>query len=113
METAEPVIIDAMCAPVGRRERWLEKWHPVDLMGETLRRLMARSGIDANDLDDVIIDSVLQWGVQHGNVARNALLVAGLPESVPGVSVDRQCGSSGQQAVSFAVQGSPLEPTTW
>lgn len=104
MNAKEPVIIDAMRTPVGKRAGRLEKWHPVDLLGETLRQLVARSGIDAKDLDDVIVGSVLQWGVQHGNVARNALLAAGLPESVPGVSVDRQCGS-GQQAVSFAAQG--------
>lgn len=104
MATSEPVVVDAMRTPVGKRAGRLEKWHPVDLMGETLRQLVARSGIDPDDIDDVIIGSVLQWGVQHGNVARNALLAAGLPESVPGVSVDRQCGS-GQQAVSFAAQG--------
>jgi acetyl-CoA C-acetyltransferase len=76
----------------------------VDLLGEAVRQLVERSGIEPGDVDDVIVGSVLQWGVQHGNVARNVVLAAGLPESVPGVSVDRQCGS-GQQAVSFAAQG--------
>lgn len=104
MTDQEPVIIDAMRTPVGRRGGRLHKWHPVDLMAETLRQLVARSGIDANDLDDVIVGCVLQWDQQHGNLGRHAVLAAGLPESVPAVTVDRQCGS-GQQAISFAVHG--------
>jgi len=104
MTDQEPVIIDAMRTPVGRRGGRLHKWHPVDLMAETLRQLVARSGIDANDLDDVVVGCVLQWDQQHGNLGRHAVLAAGLPESVPAVTVDRQCGS-GQQAISFAVHG--------
>lgn len=104
MTNLDPVIIDAMRTPVGKRHGRLERWHPVDLLGEAVRQLVERSGIEPGDVDDVIVGSVLQWGVQHGNVARNVVLAAGLPESVPGVSVDRQCGS-GQQAVSFAAQG--------
>jgi acetyl-CoA C-acetyltransferase len=77
---------------------------PVDLMAETLRQLVEQSGINPADLDDVIVGCVLQWDQQHGNLGRHAVLAAGLPESVPAVTVDRQCGS-GQQAVSFAVHG--------
>jgi acetyl-CoA C-acetyltransferase len=89
---------------VGKRGGRLQKWHPVDLLAETLRQLVERSGINPADLDDVIVGCVLQWDQQHGNLGRHAVLAAGLPESVPAVTVDRQCGS-GQQAVSFAVHG--------
>lgn len=83
---------------MGKRGGRLQKWHPVDLLGETLRQLVERSGINPADLDDVIVGCVLQWDQQHGNLGRHAVLAAGLPESVPAVTVDRQCGS-GQQAV--------------
>lgn len=102
MKGHEAVIIDAMRTPVGKRGGRLHKWHPADLLGETLHQLVERSGIDPRDLDDVIVGCVLQWESQHGNLGRHAVLAAGLPESVPAVTIDRQCGS-GQQAVSFAV----------
>lgn len=104
MNDHEPVIVGALRTPVGKRGGGLQKWHPVDLLGETLRQLVERSGINPVDLDDVIIGCVLQWDQQHGNLGRHAVLAAGLPETVPAVTIDRQCGS-GQQAVSFAVQG--------
>ena len=104
MNNLEPVIVGAVRTPVGKRGGRLHKWHPVDLLAETLRQLVEQSGIDPLDLDDVIVGCVLQWDQQHGNLGRHAVLAAGLPESVPAVTVDRQCGS-GQQAVSFAVHG--------
>jgi len=104
MNDHEPVIVGALRTPVGKRGGRLQKWHPVDLMAETLRQLVEQSGVNPSDLDDVIVGCVLQWDQQHGNLARHAVLAAGLPESVPAVTVDRQCGS-GQQAVSFAVHG--------
>lgn len=104
MNDHEPVIVGALRTPVGKRGGRLQKWHPVDLLGETLRQLVEHSGINPADLDDVIVGCVLQWDQQHGNLGRHAVLAAGLPESVPAVTVDRQCGS-GQQAVSFAVHG--------
>ena len=104
MNDHEPVIVGALRTPVGKRGGRLHKWHPVDLMAETLRQLVEQSGVNPADLDDVIVGCVLQWDQQHGNLARHAVLAAGLPESVPAVTVDRQCGS-GQQAVSFAAHG--------
>ena len=104
MNDHEPVIVGALRTPVGKRGGRLQKWHPVDLMAETLRQVVEQSGVNPSDLDDVIVGCVLQWDQQHGNLARHAVLAAGLPESVPAVTVDRQCGS-GQQAVSFAVHG--------
>lgn len=92
------------CAPPWASAAGACTRHPVDLMAETLRQLVERSGVNPADLDDVIIGCVLQWDQQHGNLGRHAVLAAGLPESVPAVTVDRQCGS-GQQAVSFAVHG--------
>lgn len=104
MTDQEPVIVGAIRTPVGKRGGRLQKWHPVDLLGETLHQLVERSGADPKDLDDVIVGCVLQWDEQHGNLGRHAVLAAGLPESVPAVTIDRQCGS-GQQAVSFAAHG--------
>ncbi len=82
----------------------LSGWHPVDLAGEVLRALVERNGLDPELIDDVIIGCVMQVGAQSVNVGRNAALAAGLPESVPATTVDRQCGSS-QQAIHFAAQG--------
>lgn len=104
MNMREAVIVGAVRTPVGRRGGMLSQWHPADLLGHTLRDLVARSGIDPALIDDVIAGCVLQHEQQSSNVARHAVLSAGLPESVPAVTVDRQCGS-GQQAVSFAAQG--------
>ncbi|MGE9783443.1 thiolase family protein [Janibacter sp. G368] len=104
MKQREAVIVDAVRTPVGKRGGALSAWHPADLLGHTLRALVDRSGIDAGDVDDVIAGCVLQHEQQSSNIARHAVLSAGFPESVPAVTVDRQCGS-GQQAVSFAAQG--------
>jgi acetyl-CoA acetyltransferase family protein len=98
------VIVDAVRTPLGRRNGSLKDWHPVDLAALTLEAVVARTGIDPALVDDVVMGCVSQVGDQAGNVARNAVLAAGFPDTVPGVSVDRQCGSS-QQAVHFAAQG--------
>jgi len=100
----EAVVIEAVRTPVGRRNGALAGWHPVELLGATLSALLARTGVDPELIDDVIAGCVSQVGEQSINVARNAWLTAGLPESVPATTVDRQCGSS-QQAVHFAAQG--------
>jgi acetyl-CoA acyltransferase len=102
MSTA--VVVDAVRTPIGRRNGGLAGWHPVDLAAEVLRALVERNDLDPAVVDDVILGCVSQTGEQGLNVARNAALAAGLPESVPGTTVDRQCGS-GQQAVHFAAQG--------
>jgi len=104
MKTREAVIIDAVRTPLGRRDGMLKAWHPVDLLGFTLQGLVARNKLDPARIDDVIAGSVGQVGEQAFNVGRNAVLAAGFPESVPGTTVDRQCGSS-QQAIHFAAQG--------
>ncbi|MGH9277794.1 MAG: thiolase family protein [Acidimicrobiales bacterium] len=98
------VIIDAVRTPVGRRNGQLRDWHPVDLAAEPLRALVERNRLDPAVIDDVILGCLTQTGEQGLNVARNTVLAAGFPESVPGTTVDRQCGSS-QQAVHFAAQG--------
>ncbi|MBZ5611159.1 MAG: acetyl-CoA C-acyltransferase [Acidobacteriia bacterium] len=100
----EAVIVDAIRTPVGRRDGALKGWHPVDLLGHTLKAVVQRSKLDPALVDDVIAGCVGQVGEQAYNVARNAVLAAGFPESVPGTTVDRQCGSS-QQAAHFAAQG--------
>jgi acetyl-CoA acyltransferase len=100
----EAVIIDAVRTPLGRRDGMLKDWHPVDLLGHTLRGLVQRNKLNPELIDDVIAGCVMQAGEQSVNVARNAALAAGFPESVPGTTVDRQCGSS-QQAIHFAAQG--------
>lgn len=102
--TREAVIVDALRTPLGRRDGMLKAWHPVDLLGFTLRGLAARNKLDPARIDDVIAGCVMQVGEQTANVGRNAALAAGFPESVPGTTVDRQCGSS-QQAIHFAAQG--------
>src|SRR3954463_1814402 len=95
------VIVDAIRTPLGKRNGRLKDWHPVDLAAETLNALVQRTGIDPGIIDDVVMGCVMQVGEQTYNVARNAVLAAGWPETVPGTTVDRQCGSS-QQAVAFA-----------
>ena len=102
MSTA--VIVEAVRTPLGRRNGRLREWHPVDLAGETLKALTDRSGVDAAEVDDVIMGCVMQVGEQGINIARNAVLAAGWPEDIPGTTIDRQCGSS-QQAAHFAAQG--------
>ncbi|MBZ5520702.1 MAG: thiolase family protein [Acidobacteriia bacterium] len=100
----EAVIVDAVRTPMGRREGMLKGWHPVDLLAHTLRGLVDRNRLKPELIDDVIAGCVMQVGEQTANVGRNAVLAAGFPESVPGTTVDRQCGSS-QQAITFAAQG--------
>ena len=98
------VIVDTLRTPLGKRNGRLKDWHPVDLAGTALKALVERTGIDPELIDDVIMCCVMQVGEQSLNVARNAVLAAGLPETIPGTTVDRQCGSS-QQAAHFAAQG--------
>jgi acetyl-CoA acyltransferase len=100
------VIVDAIRTPSGRGKPGgaLSAWHPVDLLGTVLKRLVARNDLDPGLIDDVIGGCLSQVGEQSVNITRNAALAAGFPESVPGTTVDRQCGSS-QQATAFAAQG--------
>ena len=98
------VIVDAVRTPLGRRNGKLKDWHPVDLAAEVLKSLQSRTGIDPAIVDDVVMGCVMQVGEQAFNVARNAVLAAGWDTSVPGTTIDRQCGSS-QQAAHFAAQG--------
>ncbi len=100
---ADAFIAGAVRTPVGRRNGGLAGVHPVDLAAHAVRALIDRTGVDPGAVDDVIMGCVSQIGPQTFDIARNAWLSAGLPESVPGVTVDRQCGSS-QQAVHFAAQ---------
>ena len=98
------VIIDAVRTPGGKRNGKLSFWHPADLSAEVLKALVVRSDIDPGIIDDVIMGCLSQVGDQALNIGRNAVLAAGFPESVPAVTIDRQCGSS-QQALHFAAQG--------
>ncbi len=104
MAQREAVIIEAVRTAVGRRNGRLKDWHPVDLMAEVLSALVQRTGVDPGLVEDVIVGCVSQVGEQSLNVGRNAALAADFPETVPGTTVDRQCGSS-QQAIHFAAQG--------
>jgi acetyl-CoA acyltransferase len=103
MEAAmrDAVIVEAIRTPVGKRNGGLSNVEPADLSAHTLRALVNRTGIDPRLVDDVVWGCVGQVGEQSMDIGRNAVLAAGWPESVPGVSIDRQCGSS-QQALSFA-----------
>ncbi len=100
----DAVIVDAVRTPIGKRNGKLKDWHPVDLAAEALHALVERNDLDPGVVDDVIMGCLTQTGEQGLNVGRNAALAAGFPESVPGTTVDRQCGSS-QQALHFAAQG--------
>ena len=100
----DAVIVEAVRTPVGKRNGALKDVHPVDLSGHVLKALVERTGIDPALVDDVIWGCVTQAGEQGFNVGRNAVLAAGWPESVPGTTVDRQCGSS-QQSLHFAAAG--------
>ncbi len=99
----EAFIIDAVRTPVTRRGGSLAAAHPADLGAHVIRHLLDRTGADPAQVDDVVFGCVDTVGPQAGDIARTAWLAAGLPEAVPGVTVDRQCGSS-QQAVHFAAQ---------
>jgi acetyl-CoA C-acetyltransferase len=100
---SEAYIVGAVRTPVGRRKGGLAEMHPVDMAAQVLTELIARTGADPSAVEDVIMGCVSQIGPQSVDIARNAWLSAGLPEGVPGVTIDRQCGSS-QQAVHFAAQ---------
>ena len=102
----DAVIVGAVRTPVGKGKPGggLHGVLPADLLAHSLRELIQRTGVDPELVDDVIAGAVTQVGDQAVNIARNAVLGAGFPESVPGTTVDRQCGSS-QQAISFAAQG--------
>ncbi|MFF7184632.1 acetyl-CoA C-acetyltransferase [Streptomyces sp. NPDC008222] len=100
---AEAYVVEALRTPVGRRRGGLSGIHPADLGAHVLKALMARSGVDPAAVEDVVFGCLDTVGPQAGDIARTCWLAAGLPEEVPGVTVDRQCGSS-QQAVHFAAQ---------
>jgi acetyl-CoA acyltransferase len=97
----DAVIVGAVRTPVGKRNGGLSGVHPVDLSAHVLRALAERAGFDPGDVEDVVWGTVSQVGEQSWNVGRNAVLAAGWPDSVPGTTLDRQCGSS-QQALHFA-----------
>ena len=99
----EAYIVDAVRTPVGRRNGGLAQVHPADLGAHAIRALMDRVDVDPAAVDDVVFGCVDTIGPQAGDIARTCWLVAGLPDEVPGTTVDRQCGSS-QQAVHFAAQ---------
>ncbi|MCD9029739.1 acetyl-CoA C-acetyltransferase [Luteimonas sp. BDR2-5] len=99
----EAYIVQALRTAGGRRNGKLSGWHPADLAGEVLDALVDRSGIDPAAIDDVVFGCVSQVGEQSFHIGRNAILASKLPDSVPAVSIDRQCGSS-QQALHFAAQ---------
>ena len=101
---AEAVIVEAVRSPVGKRNGGLSGVHPGELSAQVLNGLAERAGIDPGIVDDVIWGCVMQAGEQALDIARTAVLAAGWPESVPGVTVDRQCGSS-QQSIHFAAAG--------
>jgi acetyl-CoA acyltransferase len=97
------VIVDAVRTPIGRRNGVFKDIHPVDLAAIPLEAIVKRNDLDPSLIDDVIMGNVSQTGEQAYNVGRNAALAAGYPEEVPGVTIDRQCGSS-QQSAHFAAQ---------
>lgn len=96
-------IVSATRTPGGKKNGSLSGWHPADMGAMVLDELIRKTGIDPKDVDDVIFGCVDQVGAQAGNLARNSVLASSLPESVPGTTIDRQCGSS-QQALHFATQ---------
>ena len=101
---AEAYIIDAVRTPIGRKKGSLAHLHPADLGGHPIKALVERTGIDAGAVDDVVWGCCDTIGPQAGDIGRTVWLVAGMPQHVPGTTVDRQCGSS-QQALHFAAQG--------
>ncbi|MDH6282643.1 acetyl-CoA C-acetyltransferase [Prescottella agglutinans] len=100
----EAYIVDAVRLPVGRRKGGFADSHPADMAAHVISTLVTRHDFDPADIDDVVLGCLDNIGSQAGDIARTAALGAGLPESVPGVTIDRQCGSS-QQAIHFAAQG--------
>ena len=103
MTSNNAYIVSAVRTAGGKKNGKLSGWHPADLGAEVLNELVNQTGINPEDIDDVIFGCVDQVGAQSGNLARNSVLASCLPESVPGTTVDRQCGSS-QQAIHFAAQ---------
>src|SRR5579864_6997838 len=104
LDPQEPVIVDIVRTAFGKRKGALSTWHPTDLLGFTLKTLLARTGVDPERVDDVVGGCITQAGEQGCNVTRNAWVAAGLPWEVPATTVDRQCGSS-QQALHFVAAG--------
>jgi acetyl-CoA acetyltransferase family protein len=106
MAATRALLVDIVRSPFGRGRASgaLAGLHPVDLFAQVLRGLVTRTGIDPAEVEDVIAGCVLQVGEQSANIARHAWLAAGFPETTPGVSLDRKCGSA-QQAIDFAAQG--------
>src|SRR5213082_836712 len=103
-EIREAVIVGAVRSPIGKRNGALKDLHPVDLLAEVLKEVVNRTGVDPGQIEDNITGCVSQVGEQSINVARNAWLAAGFPETIPATTIDRQCGSS-QQSIHFAAQG--------
>ncbi|MBW8910446.1 MAG: acetyl-CoA C-acetyltransferase [Sphingomonas sp.] len=101
---AEAYIVDAIRTPTGKKKGSLAAMHPADLGATVIKALVERGGFDPLAVDDVVWGCVDAIGPQAGNIGRSCWLAAGLPEAVPGVTIDRQCGSS-QQAIHFAAQG--------
>lgn len=99
----EAYIIEALRTAGGRRNGALGRWHPADMAAEVLNALVDRSGVDPAAIEDVVMGCVSQVGEQSSHIGRNAVLASKLPDHVPAVSIDRQCGSS-QQAIQFAAQ---------
>jgi acetyl-CoA acyltransferase len=100
----DAVIVDAIRTPGGKRNGQLRDWHPASLAAFVLNALVQRNDLDPTLIDDVIMGCTMQVGEQAMNIGRNSILAAGWPESIPGTTIDRQCGSS-QQAMHFAAQG--------
>lgn len=100
---AEAYIVEALRTAGGRRNGRLAGWHPTDMAAEVLNALVDRTGIDPAAIEDVVMGCVIQGGEQSFHVARNSVLASKLPQTVPAVGIDRQCGS-GQQAIQFAAQ---------
>jgi acetyl-CoA C-acetyltransferase len=100
---SEAYIVQALRTAGGRRNGKLAGWHPADMAGEVLNALVDRTGVDPNAIEDVILGCVSQVGEQSFHIGRNAVLASKLPDRVPAVTIDRQCGSS-QQALHFAAQ---------
>ena len=101
---AEAYIVDAVRTPVGKRGGSFAEVHPADIGAHAIKGVVERTGIDPAAVEDVMFGCLDNLGPQAGDIARTAWLAAGLPETVPGVTIDRQCGS-GQQAVHFAATG--------
>lgn len=106
IKRSEAVLVDIVRTPVGRGKPGgaLSEVHPVDLAAGVLKTILERNGLESRQIDDVLLGCVSQVGEQSMNIARQAVLAAGFDETVPGATIDRQCGSS-QQAVHIAAQG--------